>query len=67
MNFGSGKNFSNNPSDKINLAPKVNFGQLKGQPSTSSILFPLQSEKKRLFDAAGTEQFDIAIKRYSFV
>ena len=53
MNFDSGKNFSNNPSDKINIAPKVNFGQLKGQPSTSSILFPLQSEKKRLFDAAG--------------
>ena len=53
MNFGSGKNFSNNPSDKINIAPKVNFGQLKGQPSTSSILFPLQSEKKRLFNAAG--------------
>ena len=52
MNFSSVKNFINNASDKINIAPKVNFGQLKGQTTTSSILFPLQSEKKRLFDAA---------------
>lgn len=52
MNFSSVKNFINNASDKINIAPKVNFGQLKGQATTSSILFPLQSEKKRLFDAA---------------
>lgn len=49
MNFSSVKNFINNASDKINIAPKVNFGQLKGQATTSSILFPLQRRKKETF------------------